>query len=126
MELKEYSILAHELIHEVLNFNSCCYLWSTPNTYDRNYKFPPDTSGVYLLFAYENFADIGVNGEIVYIGSSKNLAQRKARHEVLRMISQHYKYIQFYFREIESDYKDIEKALIQTIKPKYNTQHING
>lgn len=126
MPLVDYSMLMHHLMRDVQNFDRYSHEWYTPNTYDPNFKVPPESPGVYLLYAFRTCQDIGHIGEIVYIGSSKNLAQRKCRHEVLRMIHRHYHYIQFYFREIATDYKDIERTLIQVVKPKYNTQHING
>ena len=126
MEIVQYSMLMHSLMRDVQDFSRYSSEWHTPNTYDTNFKYPPEAPGVYLFYAFKTFQDIGRDGEIVYIGSSKNLAQRKSRHEVLRMLERHYRYIQFYFREIDTDYKDIEKTLIQVVKPKYNTQHVNG
>lgn len=126
MYVVDYSMLMHSLIRDVQNFDRYSHEWYTPNTYDANFKTPPESPGVYLFYAFEKYSDIGLNGQIVYIGSTKNLAQRKCRHEVLRMIHRHYRYIQFYFREIPTDFKDIERTLIQVVKPIYNTQHVNG
>lgn len=90
----------------------------TPNTYDKNFKYPTNKSGIYFIvlpkFNPESY-------EILYIGSAKNLAVRYARHEVMRMLREFYGYVQFYFRE-EVNYRKIEKDLIKKLQPRYNKQ----
>lgn len=96
--------------------------WLTPNTYDRNFSYPKDSSGVYLL-VNPNYDVIQrtSNYEILYIGSAKSLKKRFEKHEVLRMLRKQFGYIQFYFLEIEN-YKEVEKYLINKIQPIFNTQ----
>jgi len=96
--------------------------WFTLNTYDRNFKLPPAASGVYLLVHTDiTLFDKSVIHNILYVGSSNNLQIRYGKHEVLRALKKTYNYIQFFFLEKEN-FKAIEKELIKSIQPKYNTQ----
>lgn len=100
--------------------------WNTPNTYNKNYKYPTEKPGVYLLV---NAQIIRINEEgcndiyynILYVGSAKNLNVRYNRHEVLRLLKNFYDNIQFFFME-EINYREVEKELIKIIQPKYNKQ----
>jgi len=93
--------------------------WKTPNTYDENYGEPPQKPGVYfLLRPFENGKNVN---EILYIGSAKYLYQRYERHEVRRILTEVYGYIQFYWKE-EDDYKIVEKQLIKKYQPRFNKQ----
>lgn len=94
--------------------------WFTPNTYDRNFRPAPSCAGVYLIIDFSSY----IPGEILYIGSSKNLCVRYGKHEVLRVLRRDYVYVRFYFKEIEN-YKEEEIKLIRLVKPRYNTQY-NG
>ena len=101
--------------------------WKTPNTYGTNYSSIPKKAGVYLLVYFENLIDyerLEINPNILYVGSSINLNQRRERHEVKRHLLKIYNHIFFYFKETE-DYINYEIELIKNIRPKYNTQH-NG
>jgi len=96
--------------------------WFTPNTYDRNFKNPPNASGVYLIaLPIIDFEAKNTTYEIQYVGSAKDLSVRYGKHEVLRMIRKNEFSVQFFFKEIE-DYLTFEKKLIKLIQPKYNTQ----
>lgn len=90
--------------------------WTTPNTYYQNFKPVPKKSGVYLLVAYRESSS---DGEIVYIGSSKNLSKRYSNHEVINKLEKSYWHVRFYFEECEN-YLEREKQLIKSIHPKYN------
>jgi excinuclease UvrABC nuclease subunit len=94
--------------------------WYTPNTFNTNFSKPPKKSGVYIIFKTDLFRD-GLNREILYIGSSKNLSARYKSHEVLRLLKEIYDYVQFYFKE-EDNYLEVEKSLIKYYKPKHNKQ----
>lgn len=103
------------------------FIWKTPNSYNTNYQSVPNTSGIYVI-ARPMFNKQGGDGvcyiedyEILYIGSAKNLKARYQRHEVLRILSIVYGYVQFYFYETKN-YKSIEISLIKKIKPKFNTR----
>jgi excinuclease UvrABC nuclease subunit len=98
--------------------------WFTPNTYDRNFKTPPDKSGVYLL-VHPKKLNRSMKYNILYVGSAKSLHIRYGGHEVLRFLKEHYDYVQFYFKECDQ-YRKEEKALIKLIQPRYNKQHKNG
>jgi excinuclease UvrABC nuclease subunit len=99
--------------------------WFTPNTYCSNFEYPPNKPGVYLLVnPIVNFADKTVSNEILYVGSAKSLAQRYRGHEVLRLLTEVYGYIRFYFLE-QSNYRTVEIQLIKAIRPRFNKQH-NG
>lgn len=103
----------------VFSFNNMD--WKTPNTYDsENYSEVPNTSGVYIL-TFTSIKKNNVKYNILYVGSAKNLKQRYNRHEVKRVLSEIYGYIQFYFIE-EVNYRDVEKHLIKLIQPKFNKQ----
>lgn len=95
--------------------------WLTPNTYDTNFKCPTEKSGIYLLVKPTIFNHNNIRYEILYVGSAKRLNVRYGKHEVLRMLTEFYGYIQFYFKE-EENYKEIEKQLIKIIQPKFNKQ----
>jgi len=93
--------------------------WKTPNTYGNNYEQPPQESGVYLLVRpFEGDKQIF---DIMYIGSAKWLYQRYERHEVLRVLSEVYGYVQFYWIR-DDNYKETEKKLIKQYQPKFNKQ----
>jgi excinuclease UvrABC nuclease subunit len=96
--------------------------WFTPNTYDRNFKNPPNAPGVYLIaLLIIDFDQKKTNYDIQYVGSAKDLSVRYSKHEVLRMIRKNEFIVQFFFKEIE-DYLPLEKKLIKSIQPKYNIQ----
>jgi len=96
--------------------------WNTPNTYDNNYASPPDKSGVYLIVLPTiNEQQQKLDYKILYVGSAKNLKARYERHEVKRLLTEVYGYIQFYFR-MEDNYREVEKKLIRQIQPKFNKQ----
>ncbi len=93
--------------------------WKTESTYNKNFAFPPERPGVYLLVN----ATHDLQYEVLYVGSSKNLKQRRQRHEVLRVLSEVCDGwgVRFYFKE-EDDYLEVEKKLIQQTQARYNTQ----
>lgn len=93
--------------------------WLTPNTYCLNFASPPARPGVYLFVVYTSPGDFG---NIVYIGSSQNIALRYRGHPVKGHLYMNYWYVRFYFQPCENP-KDIEKALIKKWKPKFNIQH---
>jgi excinuclease UvrABC nuclease subunit len=102
----------------ILNNNQ----WLTPNTYDKNFSFPDNSSGVYLLVnTILSYTNKKVKREILYVGSSSNLIERYSKHEVMRVLKKTHDYIQFFFVKTEN-YKEIEKSLIKQIQPKHNTQ----
>jgi len=88
--------------------------WYTPNTYDRNFAYPSNKEGVYVI--------VEPTMGVLYVGSSTNLWQRYNKHEVLRLLNATYGYVQFYFSECKNS-RQVEKHLIQTLQPKYNTHH---
>jgi excinuclease UvrABC nuclease subunit len=93
--------------------------WKTPNSYDRDFEDPPQESGVYLLV--RPFEGIKLKYEIMYIGSAKWLYQRYERHEVRRVLTEVYGYIQFYWKRFDN-HREIEKQLIKQYQPKFNKQ----
>jgi excinuclease UvrABC nuclease subunit len=96
--------------------------WQTPNTYDRHFANPPDKSGIYLIVLPRvNEIIKKMDYEILYVGSAKSLKVRYAGHEVKRMLTEFYGYVQFYFK-LETNYREVEKQLIKQIQPKYNKQ----
>lgn len=98
--------------------------WHTPNTYDGNYKAVPSCCGVYLLAIFQLFSPGIPKGQIVYVGSSKNLAKRYNNHEVIRKLEEKDHYVRFYFKPCENFIEE-EKSLIKSIRPKFNIIH-NG
>lgn len=95
--------------------------WFTPNTYNKNFKSPPTTSGVYFFVVYTHPQDLG---NIVYVGSAKNILQRYTGHQVKTTLFQMYWYVKFYFTECENC-REKEKRLIKKFNPRFNIQH-NG
>lgn len=102
--------------------------WFTPNTYDTNFAMPKAVPGVYLItdtvFVRENGIVTKANYNIIYVGSSSNLAVRYSKHEVLRMAKRIYDYVQFYWLPVHN-HIEREVQLIQHFSPKFNIQH-NG
>lgn len=92
--------------------------WYTPNTYDSNYRYPTEKSGVYLIVDPHIFEPNPFD-EILYVGSSSNILKRYNSHEVLRKIKKVRRYVQFYFKELEN-YIEEEYKLIRLIQPKFN------
>lgn len=97
--------------------------WFTPHTYNRNYKKIPESAGVYLILGCQDVFDMHKR-EVVYIGSSKNLAQRYRVHDTIPKIRLKYRWIFFYFKETE-DYISFEKELIFKFNPKFNIKYRN-
>jgi excinuclease UvrABC nuclease subunit len=97
--------------------------WSTPDTYDRNYKAIPECSGVYFLVHRDhNFLkSLKVKYKILYVGSSKNLKQRYRSHEVHRILREIFGDVVFYFKETDN-YIEEEKALIKQTEARFNKQ----
>lgn len=90
--------------------------WYSPNTYSEKFKQIPESPGVYYFSL--------LDGEVLYVGSAKNLKNRYRGHEVKRLLNRLYKYIYFNFMVTE-DYILTERELIKSLKPKFNHQH-NG
>jgi excinuclease UvrABC nuclease subunit len=65
-----------------------------------------------------------LEGNILYIGSAKNLLDRYKGHEVKRLLNRSYRFVFFHFHETEN-YRAIEVELIKSVRPKFNYQH-NG
>jgi hypothetical protein len=96
--------------------------WFTPNTYDVNFKMPPNECGVYLIAVpLINHVERKIDYDIQYVGSTKHLSVRYKSHEVFRMIRISEPSAQFFFKQ-EIKYKDVEKEMIKMIQPKYNSQ----
>jgi excinuclease UvrABC nuclease subunit len=112
------------LINEISNFSE--EIWNTPNTYSCNFKQVPKGPGIYMFVAYKSLFDHSCQPEVVYIGSSKNLYNRNASHNIKPLAERDYQYVRFYFKEILEGYLPIEIALIKALKPKYNLQHTRG
>lgn len=96
--------------------------WLTPNSYSENYEYPPKKSGVYLIVLPKiNWKKKQVKYTILYVGSAKNLYIRYNKHEVFRLLTNIYGYVQFYFKLVDN-FRAIEKELIKKIQPRFNTQ----
>ncbi len=94
--------------------------WKTPNTFCSNFKYPPNDTGVYLLVKPNlDYVNKKIDYDILYVGSSKKLKQRYENHEVLRMLTEKYEYVQFFFKECKNHITE-EYRLINKIKPPYN------
>ncbi len=96
--------------------------WFTPNSYDKDFRPVPDSPGVYVIIAYVSRGMIYKKVGIVYVGSAINLRVRYEKHEVLRHCKVIYDYVQFHFRE-EINFREVEKKMIQLIRPKFNIQY---
>lgn len=96
--------------------------WFTPNTYDSNYRYPTEKSGVYLIIDPHIFElPNPPYDEILYVGSTTNILKRYNSHEVLRKIKKERRYVQFYFKEVEN-FLEEEYRLIHIIQPPFNKQ----
>lgn len=94
--------------------------WKCCNTYDTNYSASPPSSGIYMI-VLPKIHETTVQYDILYVGSTKNLLKRYNKHEVYRILTTIYGYVQFYFKE-ENHFYEKEKYLIGLIQPKYNKQ----
>lgn len=94
--------------------------WKTPNSYSNDFEMPPKTPGIYLLI-YCDMWDYKklMTRTVVYVGQSKNLAERYNNHKVLKKLQKELGYIQFHFKQTHTPQEE-EKNLIRLIKPKYN------
>lgn len=96
--------------------------WFTPNTYDNNFKSPPNKCGVYLIVKPSfDLISKTTKYEILYVGSSKRLNARYNNHSTLNKIRKLHLHIQFFFKEVDN-YIETEKIYIKLIQPKYNKQ----
>lgn len=93
--------------------------WSTPNTYDLDFKRIPPAPGVYA-FVNVNFDNLPkFTLELLYIGSSTNLLRRTSNHSTRRKIEEVYGGIHVYFKEAEK-FKELEKEMIRIHRPFFN------
>jgi len=80
----------------------------------------PEISGVYVLYFTNILADFK---ELVYIGRSTNIAKRFSGHklyyELLKQEDGYNRYLAAKVKETEC-HKELEKLLIQKLRPKYN------
>jgi excinuclease UvrABC nuclease subunit len=101
--------------------------WNTPNTYDINFAPLPQASGVYLLVLRKITFIKGwrIRHEIVYVGSSINIANRLRFHQILNRIQKEITdsgtSVVCYFKTC-SDYIALEKNLIKETQARYNKQ----
>ena len=103
--------------------------WSTPNTYDSQYKRLPKTKGVYFLVLREIFnqpTGMDFKQTILYVGSSKNLSQRCTNHPVIKKILSDYAGdncldVVCYFKTC-NNILNKERRLIKLTQPRYNKQ----
>ena len=94
--------------------------WKCVNSFNTNYAYPKNNSGVYLLVKPEpDYENRKFNYEILYVGSSTKLKQRYENHEVIKKLTDIYGYVQFFFRECDNFLIE-EYKLIKKIQPKYN------
>ena len=101
--------------------------WHTPNCYSDAVD-PPSKSGVYLIVKHDGVFTSGKpNMDIIYIGSSKNLASRLRSHEVYKIASLLLPdvFINYYFHETEL-FREYEKELIRKINPIINVAFTGG
>lgn len=96
--------------------------WHTPNTYDNNFKSFPHAPGVYVITRYCRDTH---SAEILYIGSTKDIAGRLSRHEIRKVLSHFYDYMPIYFYECDN-YKTLERQLIKRHRPEFNNHYLNG
>ena len=110
--LPKYLIAKRKVLLKTLYPEHLCRLplnYRDPRTILRPYS---EKSGIYFL--YEK--DI-----IVYIGKSKNIAQRLLDHRVTK----NYDKVITYNTKTEADMHSIENYLINIHKPKYNTDGLS-
>ena len=115
---KELSVLRKRFLQK---YDS---VWSCHNTYDPNYKDVPVKSGVYF-FVKLNM--VTWQRDMVYVGSSTNLAVRYKAHLIKDKIEKEKDYMfLFYFKEMKKGFYDYEIKLIKALQPELNKQHKNG
>jgi excinuclease UvrABC nuclease subunit len=96
--------------------------WYCFNTYDKTYKDLIETSGVYIFVKFNRFTK---EREIVYVGSSINLKQRRKIHKVPSKIERldPDSFAILFFIEMKRGFYDYEIKLINRLKPIFNSQH---
>jgi len=95
------------------------------NTYDKNFSWIPETSGVYIFVTFDPNSK---SKRIVYVGSSNNLFKRYMSHSIPHRITMTFPktYPMFYFLEMKKGYYDYEMKLIRKLKPIFNKLTYGG
>lgn len=100
--------------------------WFTERTFDTNFAPLPECSGVYLIVR-RDFRKLPVGKtkyKVLYVGSSKNLQQRCAKHKIADLINGDLPPMVdavFFFLPC-ANYIEEEKRLIKQIQARYNKQ----
>ena len=95
--------------------------WRTPNTYSEHWDQIPAGPGVYLFLECD-LDSHPVQGRVLYVGMSTNLALRHRSHEVAYELAKTIRFFQTWFLPIadEGCLRSIERDLIATYNPPYN------
>lgn len=99
--------------------------WQTPNSYSNSFAPLPNGPGIYLL-VLATWRDGVLNHQILYVGMSRNVANRFKGHEVKKICQKVFKddYIKVYFKQCPiDDLRTRERKLIKQFNPPYNLQH---
>lgn len=99
--------------------------WQTPNCYSSQFAPLPKGSGIYLL-VLAFFEDGVLDHRILYVGMSRNIANRFINHEVKKACQRDFpsELIKVYFKRYPSEVlRRRERRLIKQINPPYNLQH---
>lgn len=92
--------------------------WRTQNTYTERFDYPENKPGVYFFLGIKNKDPLN-DIELIYIGSSKNIKQRKQGHDLLKKIKGQYDHVHLYFKYC-NNYILEERKLIKQFNPKFN------
>lgn len=93
--------------------------WKSPDSYGNDFAEPGEISAVYLFMAV-NMDDM-TEFHVAYVGMSKRLASRWAKHPTLREIKKGDFYIKRLFKPTPEDkLRTIERHYIQKFDPPWN------
>lgn len=104
--------------------------WKNPAAWDCDFADLPKGPGIYVIvrpsIVRDRRARMGerIIYKLLYVGMSKNLAQRLQNHPVKRSFDLANDYVQVWFIRVPpTKLRRKEKALIQEFHPPYNSQH---
>ena len=92
--------------------------WSTPNSYSDSYRAVGNFAGVYFFSDFDFYEGWA---RVLYIGQSRNVKTRWARHLTLREIEKSHTSVCKWFLPLESKtLRESERFLISELNPPFN------
>lgn len=125
--MTEQNYILEEIVTRSIKLKLLADGWQTSRRGSANYERPEDRPGVYVILVLRNDLNNLVtygHDEILYVGSSSNIASRISGHEVFRVANALLKedLLSIWFKYCDKPTRE-EKRLIRLYKPALNTIH---